>query len=170
MTLRVVHSENEIAERIDVLAAEIVRQIPQVEVVVPILSGAFVFAADLLRALANRGLDLPVEFLWLRSYGDKRDAGEIATLSPRLEQVRGKNVLLIDGVLDRGYTIAKAMELLTEAGVKSVSIAVAVEKELPDAVARADSALFRGTRGFLVGYGMDNAQAGRGLPYIAIAD
>jgi hypoxanthine-guanine phosphoribosyltransferase len=41
---------------------------------------------------------------------------------------------------------------------------------LPDAIARADFALFRGTRGFLVGYGMDNAQASRGLPYIAIAD
>jgi hypoxanthine phosphoribosyltransferase len=170
VTLRLVHSEDEIAQRIGAVAGEMLGQVPRVEVAVPILSGAFVFAADLLRALAKRGLDLPVEFLWLRSYGDKRVGGEIATISPRLEQVHGKNVLLIDGVLDRGHTIAKAIELLTEAGVKSVSIAVAVEKELPDAVARADFALFRGTRGFLVGYGMDNAQASRGLPYIAIAD
>ncbi|HWD50601.1 MAG TPA: phosphoribosyltransferase family protein [Rhizomicrobium sp.] len=170
MTLRLVHSEDEIAQRIGAVAGEIVRQIPRVEVVVPILSGAFVFAADLLRALAKRSLDLPVEFLWLRSYGDKREGEAIATLSPKLERVRGKNILLIDGVLDRGHTIAKARQLLTEAGVTSVSIAVAVDKGLPDAIARADFALFRGTRGFLVGYGMDNAQASRGLPYIAIAD
>jgi hypoxanthine phosphoribosyltransferase len=170
VTLRVVHSENEIADRIDVLATEIVRQIPRVEVAVPILSGAFVFAADLLRALAKRGLDLPVEFLWLRSYGDKRQGNAVATLGPELERLHGKNILLIDGVLDRGHTVVRARQLLAEAGVTSVSIAVAVDKEFPDAVERADSALFRGTRGFLVGYGMDNAQASRGLPYIAIAD
>lgn len=166
-TRKILHTEAEIAERIDAVADEIAVHAPRFEIAVPILSGSFVFAADLLRVLAKLGLDFPVEFLWLRSYGDQREGGEIAILSPKLEQVRSKHVLLIDSVLDRGRTIARAKTLLTEARAESITTVVAVDKQLPDAVARSGFALFAGTRGFLVGYGMDDAQSGRGLPYIA---
>jgi hypoxanthine phosphoribosyltransferase len=169
-TRKVLHSESEIAERIGVIADEIVAHTPKFEIAVPILSGAFVFAADLLRALSKLGLDLPVEFLWLRSYGDRREGGEITVLSPNLECVRGKNVLLIDGVLDRGHTVSKAKGLLADAGERSVATVVAVDKQLPEAVSKSEFALFLGARGFLIGYGMDDAQSSRGLPYIAAID
>ena len=125
----------------------------------------FVFAADLLRALARQGLSLPTEFLWLRAY-EAKTAGEVTVLAGPGEAVRGKSVLLIDGVLDRGATIVKARALLKDAGAKSVLTAVAVDKLREDALAHADFALFHGVTDFIAGYGMDHAGAERGLPDI----
>ena len=160
----ILFSEAEIAKRVAGLAREIAPLKP--DIAVPILAGAFVFAADLLRALAREGLSLPVEFLWLRSYNAQK-AGEISILSGPMENVRGNSVLLIDGVLDRGTTVVKARALLKEAGAKSVITAVAVDKLRPDAVAHADFAMFQGVSDFIVGYGMDEEGHNRGLPYIA---
>ena len=160
----ILFSEAEIAKRVAVLARELAPLKP--DIAVPILAGAFVFAADLLRALARDGLSLPMEFLWLRSY-EAQEAGEISVLSGPTQSVRGKSVLLIDGVLDRGTTIAKARTLLKEAGAQSVITAVAVDKLRPDATAHSDFALFQGVTDFIVGYGMDEDGRDRGLPYIA---
>lgn len=160
----ILFSEAEIAKRVAILAGELAPIRP--DIAVPILAGAFVFAADLLRALARNGLSLPVEFLWLRSY-DAQEAGEISVLSSPTENVRGKSVLLIDGVLDRGTTVVKARSLLKEAGAKSIITAVAVDKLRPDAVTHSDFAMFQGVSDFIVGYGMDEEGRNRGLPYIA---
>jgi hypoxanthine phosphoribosyltransferase len=168
--LTVIHSEKDIETRVTVLAHDIANAPLKPDMAVAILSGAFVFAADLLRALAKEGLSLPLEFFWLRSYAEKREGGEIAVLVGPTERIRGKTVLLIDGVLDRGHTIVKAHALLAEAEAAAVITTVAVDKALPNAVAKADHALFTGTQGFIVGYGMDDAGKDRGLPYIAKID
>jgi hypoxanthine phosphoribosyltransferase len=160
----ILFSEAEIAKRVAVLARELAPLKP--DIAVPILAGAFVFAADLLRALARDGLSLPMEFLWLRSY-EAQEAGEMSILFGPTQSVRGKSVLLIDGVLDRGTTIVKARTLLKEAGAKSVITAVAVDKLRPDAAAHSDFAMFQGVADFIVGYGMDEDGRNRGLPYIA---
>jgi hypoxanthine phosphoribosyltransferase len=159
----ILFSESEITKRVASLVEEIAPLKP--DIAVPILSGAFVFAADLLRALAREGLPLPMEFLWLRSY-DSKTAGEISVLAGPSEKVRGRKVLLLDGVLDRGTTIVKARTLLKEAGAASVITAVAVDKLRPDALTHADFAMFQGVADFIVGYGMDDAGNNRGLPYI----
>jgi hypoxanthine phosphoribosyltransferase len=159
----ILFSESEIAKCIAGLVKDIAPLKP--EIVVPILSGAFVFAADLLRALAREGLSLPMEFLWLRSY-EAKAAGEISVVAGPSEKVRGKRILLLDGVLDRGTTIVKARALLKEAGAASVIAAVAVDKLRPGALTHADFAMFQGVADFIVGYGMDDAGNNRGLPYI----
>ncbi len=111
---------------------------------------------------------LPLEFLWLRSYGAERKGGEVKVLVGPSEQVRGRTVLLIDGALDSGATIARAKELLLEEGAGAVLVAVAVDKRLDGAKARSDFACFTGVRDFIIGYGMDDGGAQRGLPYIAV--
>ena len=166
----VIHSEKDIAERVAAIARDIVQGPRRPDFTVAILSGAFVFAADLLRALAKEGLSLPLEFLWLRSYADKRARGEISVLVGPTEKIRGKTVLLIDGVLDGGHTIAKARALLQHAQAAAIITVVAVDKRLDNAVAKADHALFTGTQGFIVGYGMDDAGRDRGLPDIRRVD
>lgn len=163
-TPEILFSEAEIARRLEGLAAEIIPLKP--DFAVPVLVGAFVFAADLLRSLARLGFSLPMEFLWLRSY-DAKKAGEIDVLSGPTDAVRGRTVLLIDGVLDRGTTIVKARMLLKEAGAKTVITAVAVDKLRADALTHADFAMFQGVSDFLIGYGMDEDGRNRGLPYIA---
>ena len=69
MRLAPLFSEEQVRSRVDALAAEIAAAPRRPDLALPILAGSFVFAADLLRALARRGLVLPMEFIWLRSYG-----------------------------------------------------------------------------------------------------
>ena len=164
---QILFSEAEIARRVDEVAREIAPLRP--EIAVSILVGGFVFAADLIRALAAQGTHLEAEFLWLRSYGNARTGGGVSLLAGPSENVRGRNILLIDGVLDIGRTIAKAQELLLAAGAASIATAVCIDKSRPDAMASADFACFTGVRDFIIGYGMDDAGKHRGLPYIARA-
>ncbi|HWA92624.1 MAG TPA: phosphoribosyltransferase family protein [Rhizomicrobium sp.] len=164
MSRDILFGEAEIAARVAALAKEIAAG-AKPDIAVPVLAGAFVFAADLMRALAREGLSLPCEFLWLRSY-DGRAARETRVLAGPSDAVRGRCVLLIDGVLDRGATIATARRLLKDAGARSVLTAVAVDKLLPDAQAHADFALFHGVADFIAGYGMDDNGCDRGLPDI----
>jgi hypoxanthine phosphoribosyltransferase len=171
VSLTVLYSQEQIAERVEALAAEISSAPLKPDFMAPILVGAFVFAADLMRALARQGLSLPLEFLWLRSYGKARvGAGEVSALIAPSDEVRGKTVLLVDGVLDHGSTIVKARDLLLERGAGAVLTAVCIDKDRSDALMKADYAAFAGTSGFIVGYGMDDAGADRGLPYIARVD
>jgi hypoxanthine phosphoribosyltransferase len=164
-------SETEIFQRIAMLADEIVSAPVRPDMAAVVLVGAFVFAADLLRALARRGLDLPAEFFWLRTYaGARQGARDVSVMIAPTAKVRGHNVLLLDGILDRGRTLAKAADLLREEGAASVTSAVMVDRGRRDAEARANYAAFTGLEGFLIGYGMDDAGQHRGLPYIARAD
>jgi hypoxanthine phosphoribosyltransferase len=169
MTARpsVLFSTDDIALRVDALALEIAPLKP--EIAVAILVGGFVFASDLVRALARHRLDVEIEFLWLRSYGNERAGGAVSLLAGPSENVRGKRAILIDGVLDVGRTILKAQQLLEAAGAKEIMTAVAVDKSRDDAIASADFAGFSGVEDFIVGYGMDDAGKYRGLPYIGRA-
>lgn len=152
------------------MAGDIARLSDPPEIVAPVLVGAFVFAADLMRALSREGLDLPLEYLWLRSYGAARDGGEMQVLAGPGDSVAGKHVLLIDGVLDHGHTLVMARDLLTEAGARKVTTAVVVDKARETAPIKADHACFTGVSDFIVGYGMDDAGRTRGLPYIGAVD
>jgi hypoxanthine phosphoribosyltransferase len=160
-------SEAEIAREVESLAKTIAKRTPRPQIAVPILIGSFVFAADLMRALSRLGLSLDCECLWLRAYGKGREGGAVSVIADVGETVRGRTVLLIDGVLDRGTTLFKAKELVLEAGACGLLTAVAVDKSRDDALLTADYALFHGVSDFIVGYGMDDAGRHRGLPYIA---
>ena len=160
------YSESEIARRVEAAAHTIAHATVRPEIAAPVLVGGFVFAADLLRALAREGVDLETEFLWLRSYGRFEQPGEIMVLKRPAETVRGKTVLLIDGVLESGGTLARAKQLLAEAGAASVISIVAVRKPYATPLSEADHVLFEAGPEFIYGYGMDRAGLSRGLPDI----
>ena len=166
MHREILFSESLIAERVKAMAQRIAVSPIKPHIAAPILVGAYVFAADLLRALTYEGYSLPIEFLWLRSYAGRSSIKTMAVLVGPNENFRGKNVLLIDGVLDGGHTIRKARELALDHGASNVQSAVMVDKLRPDAVAKADYAGFTGVSEFVVGYGMDDASKDRALPYI----
>lgn len=168
---RTLFSASQIARRIDALAKTIASAPLTPDVAVPVLVGAFVFAADLLRALAKRGLDLETEFVWLRSYGRAEVAGDILVLkAPTEAAVRGKTALLIDGVLDSGATLARAKELLEEAGAASVISVLLVEKPYAGRSFKADHVGFTAGTEFLYGYGMDRDGLGRGLADVRVRE
>ncbi len=165
---RTLFAEADIAKAVRKLARNIAKAPLRPEIAVPVLAGAFIFAADLMRALAREGLDLVTEFIWLRSYGQSENPGDIMVLKAPSEIVRGRTVLLIDGVLDSGATLARAKELLEEEGAAAVITVVAVEKEYPGRTFRADHAMFAAGQDFLFGYGMDRKGKSRGAPDIRI--
>ena len=135
----------------------------------PVLVGAFVFAADLARALSREGLDLPVEFLWLRSYGDGRQGGRMAVRSEPGEAVRGKSVSARRWRA-RSRPHAGHGAPASDRGRRHAPIttAVVVDKRAPGRSAQGRlSPASPASRDFIVGYGMDDAGSARGLPYIA---
>ncbi len=164
----VLFSENKIQAHVTRLAREIATNPLKPDLAVPILVGAFVFAADLLRALAREGLDLETEFIWLRSYGRAETSENVMVLKAPTDIVRGRTVLLIDGVLESGGTLARAKDLLAERGAAAIISVVAVVKPHKAPAAKADFAGFTAEPEFIFGYGMDRAGASRGLPDIRI--
>ncbi|HKD21008.1 MAG TPA: phosphoribosyltransferase family protein [Rhizomicrobium sp.] len=169
--MRILFDEHAIAREVARLAREIVSHEPRVELAVPILTGAFVFASDLVRALAREGLDMQVECISLSRYSNtRRGLDDIVVRMGAGDAAWDKHILLIDGVLDHGHTLVRARTLLRDAGARSVTIAVAVDKGREGALVKADYAAFSGVDTFIVGYGMDDAGLRRGLPYIAAVE
>ena len=166
MTPDILFSAEQIQDRVRAMARMIAAAPLVPDVAMPVLVGGFIFAGDLLRALAWEGVAMDVEMIWLRSYGDKRVASAISMIAGPSEQIAGRHVLVIDGVLDAGRTIAKAVSLITAAGAASVQVAVMLDKQRGDALARADYVGFPVGKEFVIGYGMDDAGKFRGLPYI----
>ena len=162
----ILFSAEQIQDRVRSMARVIARAPLVPDIAMPVLVGGFVFAADLLRALAWEGVALDVEMIWLRSYGDKRVASAVSMIAGPSEQIAGRHVLVIDGLLDAGRTIAKAVSLIQAAGAASVQVAVILDKQRSDAVAKADYIGFTVGNDFVIGYGMDDAGQHRGLPYI----
>ena len=167
MTRETLFTEEQIAAGVEATAKKIARAPLLPDIAMPILVGGFIFAADLIRALSRQGVDLDIEMLWLRSYGDKRTASAVSMIAgPSEDIIAGRDVLVIDGVLDFGRTIKKAVSLIEAAGAASVQVAVALDKKRPDAVAKADFVAFDTGNDFVIGYGMDDAGKFRSLPYI----
>jgi hypoxanthine phosphoribosyltransferase len=130
------------------------------------LMGAVPFAADLLRVLSARGVDLGFDALWLESYHDERvSSGRIVVRADISRSVEGKGVLLIDDVFDSGRTIAFARAHLQAKGAARVLTGVFARK--PEAVTDGlDAWAWDAPSRYLVGYGMDDAGKMRGLPFI----
>ncbi|MEM1103183.1 MAG: phosphoribosyltransferase family protein [Pseudomonadota bacterium] len=171
--MRVLFDEASIAERIERLADEIAKDLPEDALIAPILTGAFVFAADLVRALSRHGLNCDVDFLHLSSYGDARvSSGNVMLLKDLQTDVRGRAVLLVDDVLDSGRSIAFAQRLLADRGAGPVKLCVLVDKRAGRAEAvEVDYAGFEADGdAFIIGYGMDDAGRWRGLPHIGVVE
>ncbi len=166
--IETIFSEDEIAVRLNALAREIAQNGPEAMLVVPILKGSFVFAADLLRALNRAGLTPEVDFLTLSSYRKSRaSSGQVSILRDLDLHVEGRHVLLIDDVLDSGRTLAFAKDLMAARGAASVQTCVLLDKQAPRAVnIAADYCAFVCPNVFVVGYGMDVAHRYRELPFV----
>lgn len=166
--IRPVFAAEAIAERIEVLALEIAAKAPRDLVVVAILRGSFIFAADLVRALHRAGLAPSIEFMQLASYHEGQVSTGVVSVTKDIESpVEGRDVLLIDDILESGRTLAYAKDLLSARGARRVLAAVLVEKPGKRAVRfDADFVGFSAPDRFLVGYGMDVAHKCRELPFI----
>ena len=170
--IRVLFDEDTIARRNEALAQEIAAAKPENLLVVAVLKGSFMFAADLIRALHRVGLEPQVEFIHLSSYrAGTASSGQVQILRDVESDVRGRDVLLVDDILESGRTVVFAKDLLMARGAKRVLTAVLLEKPGKRAVSiDADFVGFTCPDVFVVGYGMDVAHSFRQLPFVGVVD
>lgn len=164
----VLFSEEEIAERVKAIATAIAARKPSNLLVVPILKGSFVFAADLIRAMHHAGLSPEVDFMILSSYRKAlKSSGQVTVLRDIETNVTGRDVLLIDDILESGRTLAFAKDLLNARGAQTSYTAVLLNKPGHlGAHIEADFEGFKCPDKFVVGYGMDMAHQFRELPFV----
>jgi hypoxanthine phosphoribosyltransferase len=162
----------EVAARLDALAARIAPRTTDDTVAVALLTGGLWFAADLTRALATRGRHLKFDALWLTSYGDAQSSSGRCEVRAGLQRpVAGRQILLIDDVFDSGLSLREAARFAREAGAAEVLSAVFARKPWPQPRApEPDFVAWEAPPRYLVGYGMDSAGAWRGLPYVGVMD
>ena len=160
-------SAKSIAARIEHLAREIGREFSDTDklVVVGLLRGSFVFIADLVREF-----DLPVEvdFLEASSYGDGMESSrEVRILKDLRGQIEGRDVLVVEDIVDTGHTLKHVTEYLqTRHPAKMRSIALLDKPARREVDFKADLIGFEIPDEFVVGYGIDFAQRNRNLPFI----
>jgi hypoxanthine phosphoribosyltransferase len=167
--IEVLFSASTIARRNLELAKEIAGRHSDDLLVISILKGSFVFAADLIRALHDTGLSPEVEFIFISSYGAGTVSGEVRVLRDIDNEVKGRDVLLIDDILESGKTLTFTRDLMLSRGASSVSIAVLLDKrEKRQTDLDADFVGFECPDYFVVGYGMDAGHAFRELPFVGM--
>lgn len=160
-------SEREIGERIESLAKEIAGVKFRDLMVVSLLRGGFMFTSDLIRALSKNEVHPKIDFMTLESYGTGRESREVKILSDIREEVKGKDVIVLDDILESGRTLAFATGLLRGRGASGIKIAVLLEKPGKRKVdINADFVGFKVEDKFIVGYGLDFASRFRELPFI----
>jgi len=166
--VKVLFDEAAIARRTSEMAGEIAAAQPKDLLVVAILKGSFMFAADLLRALHRAGMEPHVEFIHLSSYLEGTvSSGNVRILKDIESSVRDRDVLLVDDILESGRTLAFAKDLLAARGARRVLVCTMLEKPGKRAVQiKADFVGFVCPDVFVVGYGMDVAHSYRELPFI----
>ena len=166
------YSAEEIAARIQTLSGEIAQAMPDDILVIAILKGGFVFAADLIRALHGAGMHPRVDFMTLSSYGaGKESSGRVTIARDISDEIKDVDILLVDDILESGRTVAAARALLLERGARSVKICMLLDKPGKRKVeCEADFCGFVVPDLFVVGYGLDFAHYYRDLPYIGTVD
>ncbi len=171
-TVSIRFSSAEIAARVDVMADELAAQLPPDTLVVSVLKGSFVFAADLIRALSRAGADWSMDFLTLSSYGDGTEStGRVKIVRDIVDDVRNRDVLLIDDILESGFTLTFARNLMKERGAHRVWVCTLLDKPHKRRTElKADFVGFEAGDEFVVGYGLDWAHRFRGLPYIGVVE
>jgi len=167
--IEVLYSASTIARRNLELAKAIGEREYDDLLVISILKGSFIFAGDLIRAMHDTGLSPEVEFIFISSYGTGTTSGEVRVLRDIDNDVKGRDILLVDDILESGKTLKFTKELMLSRGAKSVSIAVLLDKrEKRQTDLDADFVGFECPDYFVVGYGMDVAHAFRELPFVGI--
>ena len=171
-TVSIRFSAAEIATRVEEMGKELAERLPADTLVVSVLKGSFVFAADLIRALSHTGADWAMDFLTLSSYGTATEStGNVRLVRDIVDEVRGRDVLLVDDILESGFTISFAKNLLSERGARRVWVCTLLDKPHKRRTGlKADFVGFEAGDEFLVGYGLDWAHRFRGLPYIGVVE
>ncbi len=169
----IVLSESQIEEKVRELGSEITNDyFDKSPIVVGTLKGSAIFLADLIRSI---DLQLSIDFIAVSSYGSEmKSSGVVRILYDMKTSIEGRDVLLVDDIVDTGLTLAYLMENLSTRHPRSLKVCTLLDKRearKPEIELKMDYVGFEVPNRFLVGYGLDYDEKYRNLPFIvAISD
>lgn len=160
-------SKEQINEKVKELGAKISQDYKDKDLfVVVILKGSVIFAADLLREIS---IPVIIDFISVSSYGSGTTSGQVKIIKDLSCSIEGKNVLIIEDILDSGNTLFNLTKMLGERNPESIEICTLLNKpERREAEVNTRYSGFDIPDEFVVGYGLDYAEKYRNLPYIGI--
>ena len=163
--MKLLISESEIKKRVKALANKINEDYKgKKPIFVGILNGCYVFMADLLREI---DLDIEVDFVKIRSYEGDSSTGTIKFRKDISADIDGRDIIIVEDIIDSGFTINFLVNRLRNSGPKSVAVAtILFKKEVAKLDFDVDYVGFEIPPEFVVGYGLDYDEIGRNLPHI----
>lgn len=163
ITLREIYSAERIDREVRRLAREISVDYEEKDLLVlVILKGAFIFAADLLRKIS---IPAPVYFLEISSYCGMDSSGTVTVVKDIDQSIEGKDVLIVEDIIDQGLCLSRLLDDLRRRDPASLKVCTLIDNRKRRAYhVEPDYAGIRDVCGFLVGYGLDMDQRYRGLP------
>jgi len=167
--LEVLFTQEQIRERVAELGAQITRDYNNGDLVlVSVLKGSCIFLADLMRAIDLR---LTIDFMSVSSYKDgMKSTGDVEILKDLSNSIRGKDVLVVEDIIDTGLTLSRLLDILGTRGANSIKLSSFLDKPEPRIKKELviDYIGFQVPNKFVVGYGLDAAGRYRNLPFIAV--
>lgn len=167
--LEVLYSGKQIQDRIKELGEQVTSDYAGRDLVlVSVLKGSCVFLADLMRHI---DLKLTIDFMSVSSYKDgTKSTGDVEILKDLSNPIRGKDVLLVEDIIDTGLTLSRLLDILGSRGANSIKLASFLDKPEPriKTELKIDYTGFVVPNKFVVGYGLDAAGRYRNLPFIAV--
>ncbi len=166
--LEILISEEKIQARIRELGAQITRDYAgRNPLLIGVLKGACFFLSDLLRSIDTR---LSIEFMAISSYGSStRTSGEVRIMKDLDVPIEGRDILVVEDIVDTGLTLSYLLSNLESRGAASVKLAALLDKfERRQKEVKIDYLGFKIPDEFVVGYGLDFAERYRNLPFIAV--
>lgn len=168
--IRVLLSEEEVDTKIREIAAQISRDYEGKEIhLICVLKGGVFFTCEL-----AKGITVPVslDFMSVSSYGDDtKSSGVVRIVKDLDEPVKGKDVLIVEDIIDSGRTLSYLIDIIKGRGPKSVKLCTLLDKpERRVKDVKVDYVCFNIPDDFVVGYGLDYAQKYRNLPYIGVVE
>jgi len=164
---RIAFTSEVIAARVRELGRKITDAYPDGELLVlGLLKGSFIFLSDLVRQIQR---PLQVDFLVASSYGDATvSSGSVRLVYDPETTLEGKNILLVEDIVDSGRTLSRLLDLLSERSPRSLEVCALLHKHVAEHLRYPTKFVgFDAPNEFLVGYGLDHAENFRHLPYIA---
>ncbi len=168
--LKPLFSKTEIEDAVKRLAASIEKDYDDEEILfVCLLKGSFMFMSDLIRHVKNPST---VDFMRVSSYGNNtKTTGKIRVTKDLEEDIKGRNVVIVEDIIDSGLTLKSIKEMLLKRGPKSLKICALLDKKARREVEmEGDYVGLTIDDGFVVGYGIDYAEQYRNLPEICIVE
>jgi hypoxanthine phosphoribosyltransferase len=166
--LEILYTVDEIKDRIREIGQQITNDHRGRDLVlVGVLKGSCVFLADLMREI---DLQLTIDFMSVSSYKDGTvSTGDVEILKDLSNPIRGKDVIVVEDIVDTGLTLSRLLEILSSRGARSIKLASFLDKPEPRVKTqlKIDYTGFVVPNKFLVGYGLDAAGRYRNLPFIA---